>query len=115
MIFETPIYNFTKDFPLMWEEIPIGLPLDADCDTVEEVALGAARAHAEPTRMPDAAPLDRIKGLVHVGRVHFTLHVGGIEATLRFVVLAHSGRETKDAVTRELLEGLRVRDVNLRV
>jgi small-conductance mechanosensitive channel len=120
MIFETPIFNYTKDFPLMWEEIPIPLPLDADRDAVEQAALAAARSHAEPTRMLDATTLQRIRDSYDVSQealepqVYFTLHAGGLEATLRFVVLAHNDREAKDAVTRALLEGLRDREVKLR-
>ena len=49
-IFAEPVYNYTRDFPFMWEEMAIPITYEADRAKVEAIMLDAARAHAGGAR-----------------------------------------------------------------
>jgi small-conductance mechanosensitive channel len=46
VIFSEPVYNYTRDFPYLWEEIALPINFDADRDRAERILLDAATAHA---------------------------------------------------------------------
>ncbi len=46
VIFNEPVYNYTRDFPYLWEEITLPISYEADRAAAEDVLLAAARAHA---------------------------------------------------------------------
>ena len=45
-IFNEPVYNYTRDFPYLWEEIVLPIDYDVDRDHVDQILLAAAGAHA---------------------------------------------------------------------
>ena len=44
-IFTEPIYNYTRDFPYLWEEISIPIKYTANRDRAEQILLEAAECH----------------------------------------------------------------------
>lgn len=44
-IFDEPVYNYTRDFPYLWEEITIPISYTDDRHRAEEILLAAARRH----------------------------------------------------------------------
>ena len=46
-----PVFNYTRDFPLIWEEMTISITYQADRDRVEAILLESAKPH---TLNPDA-------------------------------------------------------------
>ncbi len=44
-IFEEPVYNYSREFPYIWEEMRIGVPYGADQARAERVLLDVARRH----------------------------------------------------------------------
>ena len=44
-IFDQPVYNYTRDFPYIWEEISVPISYDADRERAEKILLQAAERH----------------------------------------------------------------------
>jgi len=47
-IFDSPVYNYTREFPFLWEEIHLPVKFDADRARAERILLDAARRHTAP-------------------------------------------------------------------
>jgi small-conductance mechanosensitive channel len=111
-IFDEPVYNYTRDFPFIWEEMSLPVPYRADRDRAEAILLEAARRHtiratemgeeafAELQRRYAAAPSD------FEPRVFWRITDNWLELSVRFVCRDHGVREVKDAIARELLREL---------
>lgn len=108
-IFDEPVYNYTRDFPYIWEEVRIPVSYTADWTRAESVMLAAAERHgvqeAElPTSMmselqrryfmeaPDVRP-----------RTFLRLTDNWIEIAVRFVTAEHGIRHVKDQIARDIL------------
>ena len=58
-IFSEPVFNYTRDFPLIWEEMAIPITYQADRNRAEAILLDAATAHAiEPGEIAAEAKQD---------------------------------------------------------
>ena len=113
MIFDNPVFNFTRHFPYFWEEISIPVAYDADDAKAEAILLEAARRHAvDPnTILPEAresienrygvTPLDLAPA------VYYRMTDNWIELTVRFVIDAHATRVTQDRIYRDILREFR--------
>lgn len=110
-IFSEPVFNYTDQFPYVWEEISLSIHFDDDRVRAEQVMIEAARAHAIVTSDVHASELERLErryGL-EVGeidpKVYWAIVDGWIGLTVRFLVDDHGIREVKDAVTRDVVAG----------
>ncbi len=45
-IFDEPIYNYTRDFPFLWEEMSLPIVYSADRERAERILLEVAERHA---------------------------------------------------------------------
>ena len=45
-IFDEPVYNYTRDFPYLWEEMTLPIPYAADRARAEQILLGGAARHS---------------------------------------------------------------------
>jgi len=109
-VFDEPVYNYTREFPFIWEEIMVPIPYRADRQRAEQILLECVSAHA--------APLDRESQPVQQAlaqryfinlddltpRVFYRLTDNWLELSVRFIVREHGIRELKDAITRAVLE-----------
>lgn len=111
-VFDEPIYNYTRDFPYLWEEMSIPISYTADRDRVEALLVEVAERHtAEIQDMSEDArhELTRryfIKSADLRPRVYYRLTDNWLELTMRFVAREHGVRELKDAMGRDILRGL---------
>ncbi len=111
-IFDEPVYNYTRDFPYLWEEIKIPIALNADRRRVEAVMLEVAQRHTSKIQElgeSDRAELKRryfMRSTDVAPKVYCTLTESWIEMTVRFLAFDHAIRELKDAISRDLLAGL---------
>ncbi len=111
-IFAEPVYNYTRDFPFIWEEMVIPITYKADRYKVEQVMLAAARNHAgEPSAMAADAKVDMEKrfGVERLDlepRVYMRITDNWLELTARFIVRTHLIRSVKDAMSREIIDTL---------
>src|SRR4051794_33741673 len=56
-IFDTPVYNYTTEFPYIWEEMRIPVPYNADRRRAEQILLDAARRRTTKVRELGEEPL----------------------------------------------------------
>jgi small-conductance mechanosensitive channel len=109
-VFDEPVYNYTRDFPFLWEELSIAVRYSDDRARAETIILDAARRHtadvvAEGT--PHAAELERRFDLPSANvepRTYWRLTSNWLELTVRFLARERGTRELKDAISREILK-----------
>lgn len=110
-IFEEPVYNYTRDFPYLWEEISIPIPYTADREYAEQILLECADRHTERiNEMSQVAfQVMRDRYFLHPAdltpKVYYRITNNWLELTVRFVVKEHGIRDLKDAVSRDILKG----------
>jgi small-conductance mechanosensitive channel len=108
-VFDEPVYNYTREFPFIWEEMTIPIPYRADRTRAEEILLACVAEHAEaPDRQsqPVQRALER-RYFISLDdltpRVYYHLTDNWLELTVRFIVREHGIREVKDAIARAVL------------
>jgi len=108
-IFDEPVFNYTREFPFIWEELHVPVPYRADRARAEEILLTAVRNASEKFSQQAAAARRRLEhkyGLEHESvepRVFWTITDNWLELTVRFVVPEHGIREIKDRIGRAIL------------
>jgi len=113
IIFDEPVYNYSRDFPFLWEEIHVGIGYDDDYERAERILLEVARKHTIPiAEMTEQAR----RHLRHVydldppsvePRVYYEMTDNWVELSLRFIVPDRGIREIKDAMYRDILRAFR--------
>jgi small-conductance mechanosensitive channel len=111
-IFDTPVYNYTREFPFMWEELVLPVRYGADRTRAESILLEAARRHTESFVAGATLALERLRERFLVAesatlepRVYLRLTDNWVELAVRFVAPVHGARTLKDAMSREILAG----------
>ncbi len=110
VIFDEPVFNYSRDFPFIWEEFHIGIGYNDKYEVAEQILLDAAHKHTEPiARMTESAR----EHLHHVydleppsvePRVYYRMTGNWVELALRFIVPDRGIREIKDAMYRDILK-----------
>lgn len=109
-VFEEPIYNYTREFPFIWEEIKVPIKYDADRDRAETILLESVSEHTEDIRQisePVQLLMEKkyfLKMKDMVPKVYYRLTDNWLELTVRFIVREHGIRDVKDAICRTLLK-----------
>ncbi|HEY0527772.1 MAG TPA: mechanosensitive ion channel domain-containing protein, partial [Gemmatimonadaceae bacterium] len=60
-IFDSPIYNYTREFPFIWEEIKIPVHHEADRATAERILLEVGRKYSSDTVQQAREPLRKFQ------------------------------------------------------
>jgi small-conductance mechanosensitive channel len=108
-IFDEPVYNFTREFPYIWEEMHVPIPYRADRAGAEQILLDAVRQATRPFEGESEAARQRLQQRYGVGlekhdpRVFWRLTDNWLELSVRFVVPEHGIREIKDRIARSVL------------
>jgi small-conductance mechanosensitive channel len=110
-IFDTPVYNYTREFPYMWEEMHFPITYEEDRGRAESILLDVARRHTARI-VDDATPaLDRLKrkyfvpeGADLAPRVFLRMTDNWLELSVRFLAPVHGVRVLKDAMTRDIYD-----------
>ena len=111
-IFDEPVYNYTRDFPYLWEEIHIPISYKDDRYLVEQILLTAAEKEtvqiAEIAEESLAVLEQRfsIKKLDFKPKVYMRLTDNWVEVTVRFLCKDHDIRGLKDRMSREIIDNL---------
>jgi len=110
-IFDEPVYNYTRDFPYLWEEMHLPIPYKGDRHTAEKIILEAVRRHTlKIAELGEEALLELerrylIRREQLEPRVFLRLTDNWVELSARFLVEDHGIRDLKDRISREILDG----------
>jgi small-conductance mechanosensitive channel len=119
VIFDQPVYNYTRDFPYIWDEIALPIPYDGDDARAERIMLDAVREFAVSA---DAVAADaKVRLQQRYGlelpeiapRSFYRLTDNWIEIAVRFLVHDHGPRAAKDAMYRRILAQFRAAGIEV--
>jgi small-conductance mechanosensitive channel len=111
-VFDEPVYNYTREFPYIWEELMIPISYRDDRAAAERILLEAAQKHTvKITELGEEAiaELERryvMKRSEMKPRVYLQMTDNWVELTARFLVTDHGIRDIKDAMSRDVLAAL---------
>jgi small-conductance mechanosensitive channel len=112
-IFDSPVYNYTRVFPYLWEELHLPISYKDDRRGAERILMEVAHKHTDEI-VREAAP--HIAKLVEeyrlattpeiAPRVYMRLTDNWVELSLRFLIHIEGGRALKDKMSRDLIDAL---------
>ena len=111
VIFTEPVYNYSRDFPLIWEEMILPITYRDDRAKAEQILLDVAESHTNELRSRGETAIQSMMRNYAMPpaelapRVYFRITDNWLELGLRFVAPAHGARELKDAMSRDILRG----------
>ncbi len=111
-IFAEPVFNYTRDFPFIWEEMSIPITYQADRARAEQILLDAAHRHGiDPAGIAAKEKQDMqarfgVNPIDLDPRVFFRITDNWLELAVRFIVDTHGVRGTKDAMSRDIIVAL---------
>lgn len=111
-LFDEPIYNYTRDFPFIWEEMHLPISYKDDRATAEKILLTAAQK--ETVQIDEvAAPVMKqleerflLSPVELAPRVYWRLTDNWVELSVRFLVRDHDIRGLKDRMSRYIIAEL---------
>jgi small-conductance mechanosensitive channel len=111
-IFDEPVFNYSRDFPFLFEELTLPVGYAADRAKAESILLGVAERHTVKEAEIGQQALDEmrrryfIQGSTTEPKVYWRLTDNWLELTVRFVTREHGVRDVKDKMSREILAAL---------
>jgi small-conductance mechanosensitive channel len=109
-IFDEPVYNYSREFPFIWEEMNVPISYKDDRARAEKIILDVAEKHTvKITEMSEDVIREMEKRYFMrrtemKPRVFWRLTDNWIEMSVRFIVKTYGIRELKDAMSRDILE-----------
>jgi small-conductance mechanosensitive channel len=111
-IFDEPVYNYTREFPFLWEEIRIPIGYTSDRTRAEQILLDAVRTHTTKIAEIGEAAVLELERRYFVQRselepkAYVRLTDNWVEIAVRFIVQDHGVREVKNRISRDILDDL---------
>jgi small-conductance mechanosensitive channel len=109
-VFEEPVYNYTREFPFIWEELRIPLTYQTDRGKAERILIECAESVTrEITNVSDEIrrEMERkyfIDLSTMTPRVFMSLTDNWLQFTLRFISRPYGVRDVKDEISRAVLK-----------
>jgi small-conductance mechanosensitive channel len=109
-VFAEPVFNYTREFPFMWEEISVPIPYKGDRRRAEELLLKAANDATAALRDSAASARARLEAKYFIDletlepKVYYNLTDNWIELHVRFLTPIRGVRAIKDEMQRRLLD-----------
>ena len=109
-IFEEPVYNYSRDFSLIWEEMRVPVDFKTDRKRAESILLDVADRHTQKLRAEGASDIQALMRRYAMEapeldpRVFYRITDNWVEMALRFPAPAHGARALKDAMSRDILD-----------
>jgi small-conductance mechanosensitive channel len=111
-IFEQPVYNYSGEFPYLWDEMHLPVSYKDDRNRAEQILLDVVKRHTVKIGEMAEKDLEELRRRYFVDpvnlepKVYFRLTDNWVELTVRFVAKTRGIRELKDKMSREILDGL---------
>jgi small-conductance mechanosensitive channel len=111
-VFDEPVYNYTREFPYIWDEINLPVRYQDDRARAEQILLDAARRHAVTQEKIGDEEVKRLEGQFGIGvgdidpQTYWRITDNWLEVTVRFLAPDHGIRQIKDKMSRNILGAL---------
>ena len=108
-IFDDPVYNYTREFPFIWEEMHLPISYKDNRERAEQILLEAAEKETLPLAEIAAPAMKQLEErfLLQLSdlkpRVYWRLTDNWVELTVRFLCKTHDVRGLKDRMSRYIL------------
>jgi small-conductance mechanosensitive channel len=108
-VFRLPVFNYTANFNLLWEELRIPVRYGTELAHAERLVSEAARANTQDEVALARVQLEQMRRLYLVEpsdlepRVFVQLTDNWVELSVRFLVTTHGIRDVKDRIARQIL------------
>ena len=118
-IFENPVFNYSRDFPYIWEELTLPIQYAGNRRRAEEIMVEAGRRHAVDVSEVGEETLEMMQREYYVSRddmiprVYYRLTDNWVELSLRFLAKEHGSRDMKDKMSREILEAFETENIEI--
>jgi small-conductance mechanosensitive channel len=118
-VFDEPVFNYSRDFPYIWEEMHVPIGFNADLAGAERILLEAATRHAVRPDIMTAeawAAMQKRYMLSEADlkpRVYYRLTDNWMELTVRFLTGDRGVRDVKDAMSRDVIAGLNAAGIGI--
>lgn len=118
-IFEKPVYNYTRDFPYIWEEMLFPISYKDDRRRAEQIILDAVRKYTTETAHLAQPELERLERQYFIApdqvqpRVYLRITDNWVELAVRFLCKTHDIRALKDCISREILSKLEAANIGI--
>lgn len=109
VIFDEPVYNYSRDFPFIWEEMHIPISYKEDRKRTEAVLLEVAEKHTKEMQASGKDAIERMMRRYDMPpadiqpSVFYRITDNWLELGLRFIAPTHGARDLKDAMSRDIL------------
>lgn len=119
VVFDDPVFNYSRDFPFLWEELSVGVKYDADWHLAERLLFEAVEAHALDGKTVGAEAMRRMQRRFYVPstdlepEVYVKMSESWISLTARFIVPVHGIRRIKSDITRDVLDSFAENGVHI--
>jgi len=111
-IFENPVYNYSGEFPYLWDEMHVPIPYAGDRNRAEQILLEIVRRHTVKIAEVAEKDLEELRRRYFVDsanlepKVYYRLTDNWVDMAVRFVARSRGIRELKDTMSREILDAL---------
>jgi len=109
-IFDEAVYNYTRDFEFIWEEMSLPISYKDDRIKVEDILLRVATKYQckiDELKRQEIEELQRKFYITNLNdfqpKVYYRMTDNWLELSVRFITETHGIREVKDKMTREIL------------
>jgi len=109
-LFDAPVYNYSREFPYLWDEMKIPIPYTGDRKAAERILLDVAKKHTVKISELGSEVLQELRRRYFLKdsdlepRVYYRLTDNWVEMTVRFIARDSGVRALKDAMSRDILE-----------
>ena len=110
-IFEDPVYNYTRDFPYIWEELHLPISYKDDRARAEQIIIESVSRHTQDIAHLAQPELDWLKHRFFIDaaelkpRVFLRITDNWVELAVRFICGTRDVRGLKDRISRDILAG----------
>lgn len=118
-IFDEPVYNYTREFPYLWEEMTIPIAYTADREKAETILLDVASERTVSIQSLSDESLHEMRRRYFMSmsdmhpKVYYRLTDNWLELTVRFIAEDRGVRELKDVMSRDILTKLEAAGIGL--
>ena len=111
-VFDEPVYNYTREFPYIWDEINLPVRFQDDRARAEAILMEAAGRHAVTRAKIGDEEVKRLEDEFGIGvgdidpQTYWRITDNWLEVTVRFLAPDHGIRRIKDQMSRDILAGL---------